>query len=172
MRLLLPALLCIGVIGCGGADTASTRRAEPPPAFAHADHDGDGAVTAAEWDGVGNAFFDAVDRDGSGFLEPDEMRDGFDTVDVDGDRAITPAEAGEVVYRWDADDDGRVSEDEFRAIDWSKTRLDLNGDGKISEEELRRERRAHFSAADRDRDGLFTRAELRAGTPQFTLFRF
>lgn len=152
--------------------------------FRDMDTDHDGVITRSEWRGS-DASFRAHDWNGDNVLSGEELQPGASRRTNNGVNDWTRAEFS----RLDVNGDGRVTEDEwrydlnsFRRADrngddvLSRTEflnagnnqtwesddfdsLDVNGDRRISRDEWRGSRRS-FDLADRNGDGVLTRAEL------------
>lgn len=98
---------------------------------------GDRNVARAEYDGPSRAFA-KYDTDGDGTvtyyeLYPDRMRMAMESME----RNRAAAEDVDVIESMDADDDGRVSREEFKGTDAAWMRLDRNKDGWISQSDAR-----------------------------------
>ena len=140
-----------------------------------ADTDGDGAVTAAEWD----AHFAELDTDGDGTLTGAELPGmrhrqmpagafaGFIAreADADGDGTVTASEYEARIEALDADGDGALSVDELHArrpahapagLPPFLSEHDADGDGKLGVAELQ----VLFAAADADGNGSLAGDEL------------
>jgi len=111
----------IGTVWCHGG---------PPPDPATLieawDQDGDGVIGAEEFKGP-EEHFTHLDADGDGYLTIDELEAG---------RPYPPDGAGGF-KKDDADNDGRVSAEEFSGGDDLFEHLDSNGDGYITRDEAR-----------------------------------
>jgi Ca2+-binding EF-hand superfamily protein len=87
------------------------------------DRDNDGRISTAEWKGP--AYLVArIDRDRDAHLTRDEI-----------DRYVRSVEGATFHERFDLDDDGRVTLDEFAGPPSAFRRLDRNGDGIVSRAE-------------------------------------
>jgi hypothetical protein len=130
---------CLAAFAAG----AETKAAAPPkrPGFvARLDQNGDGKVSAAEFDGPAE-HFKAMDKDHDGFLieseapkgPPPQRRVAPDSVpDQRGKPPARPTRAEEqarFIARLDADGDGRVSAEEFDGPPEHFDEADANGDG-------------------------------------------
>jgi len=131
-----------------------------PPAFRLADLNGDGAVSAAEWEQRIEALFGILDDDASGFVEFEELGRRFGRLDEDGDGLIEIEEMGVLAATADRDGDGGLSDDELAGFDWQATGIDANLDGRISRSEFRRPQRRTFDNFDRDEDDLLQADEV------------
>lgn len=91
--------------------------------FSTWDRDNDGRISTAEWKGP--AYLVArIDRDRDAHLTRDEV-----------DRYVRSVEGTTFHERFDLDDDGRVTSDEFAGPPSAFRRLDRNGDGVVSRAE-------------------------------------
>jgi Ca2+-binding EF-hand superfamily protein len=165
--------LCAVLVALGSSIAGPAAMGQDPGSsgFDGADADRDGVVTPDEWDQFSSRLFDSVDRDGDGLASADELRQSFDSFDLNGDGVIEGRESPLVIILGDGDGDGRVSPDEFQAIDWNRKALDRDADGAISREEFRNARRDIYDRADFDRSVTLNRSEYE-GAPSLTLFRF
>lgn len=124
-----------------------------------ADDDGDGSVTAAEWD----AWFAGRDGNGDGRLDAEDHAEkghgaegrhgshhGHGRLDADGDGTVDRADIAALVARFDADGDGTLSGTERPQVD--RERHGRHGRGS---------HRGHgfHGELDADKDGAVSRAE-------------
>jgi len=93
--------------------------------FARMDEDSDGAISKEEYRGTDERFA-VVDADGDGRIEPTE----FDAARLD-----RPARRGDFMSRHDANEDGKISIEEFEGKGTRFTKLDQNADGYIDKTE-------------------------------------
>ena len=93
--------------------------------FARMDKDGDGGITAEEFRGTDERFAE-VDTNGDGRIEATE----FDSA-----RPDRMGRKGDFMGRHDANEDGKITAEEFMGKDTRFTKLDRNGDGYIDETE-------------------------------------
>jgi Ca2+-binding EF-hand superfamily protein len=166
-----------GYPGKGGPHTA---------ALHHGDADGDGAISAAEW----QALFANLDANSDGQLSGDELPGrgyhrglpaaaiaGFIALDADadGDGTVTMSEFEARIAALDSDGDGALSMAElhmrrpwapeasrrggFDGLPPFLSEHDADGDGKLSVAELQ----VLFGAADADGDGSLAGDELGRG---------
>ena len=101
----------------------------------NADKNGDGKIDRDEWPGRAETF-DRLDRNGDGVIDEVEMPGGRG--DGPGGRfgQMDPGQRWQAMLeRFDANDDGRISEDEFEGPDKVFGFLDRNNDGVITEDE-------------------------------------
>ncbi|MGH9768320.1 MAG: hypothetical protein ACREAB_12870 [Blastocatellia bacterium] len=87
------------------------------------DTDNDGAISRDEWKGAPKAF-DRIDRNNDGSLSIEE---------------VAPAGRNQGkgrIKQMDANNDGKISRDEWRGRDKAFGRLDANNDGVITREEI------------------------------------
>lgn len=170
-NVLFAALAGLILLAATTAHAQRQGRGFGAPPFLKADTNGDGVITAAEW----SALFKTLDADHNGKLEGAELP---------GPRHGAPpqgAAAYLLSHGADADGDGQVTLDEFRA---HIAKLDADGDGALSAEELPLHpfrgpggagapaKRAlgglppFLAAADTDHDGKLELAELEAAFNQ------
>ncbi len=148
--------------------------------FKKADTNGDGAVTLEEIQDVAPTFpaerFQAIDHNRDGRIDAKELQRM---------KRATQAKAGDLFKRADANEDGHVTLDEFRAVapkmDESRfAQLDRNGDGGITLNELIRQHPPQsasdpgkrFRKADKNGDGKVSYDELTTQMPDLTQERF
>ena len=147
-----------------GQDTEAT-------GFDEVDANHDGVINLEEWDQFSSRLFDGIDKDGDGEGSPEELGQAFETFDYNKDGVIDGDESPLVIILGDDDGDGRVSPDEYDAIDWTRDSIDANRDGRVSREEFKNARREVYDQADFDRSTTLGRSEYN-GAPGLTLFRF
>ncbi len=143
----------------------------PPPSasFALVDSNADDYVDRAEWEAHGDKVFVTVDKDASGALTEAEPGESFAAFDADKDGVISPNELD--LPELDKDGDGVISRNEWDgSVPFD--RLDANRDGQISDDEFRASRAGNFTALDADVDERVSRIELTPSAPRFALFRF
>ena len=175
MRGSVYVLLLATLTGCS-ATTAPTGGAEEAdvasiaPAFARADRNGDGLLSASEWTTDSAILFDQLDLNHDQAVDAVELRESFEILDRDGDGVIEREEVGGLVERGDVDGDGRLSPAEFEQLDWERLSADLNGDGRISREEFYFTRDQVFLAPDSNRDRRLGYREI--DPVRFPVFRF
>ncbi len=106
------------------------------------DKDNDGKVSKDEFPGPAEHFSN-IDKNGDGFVTADEVQAGRPprmggTQGTPGQMDGTgPKGMGQnFIRRFDKDNDGKVSKDEFSGRTDRFTRLDKNGDGFITEDEM------------------------------------
>ena len=139
--------------------------------FDEVDANHDGVINLEEWDQFSSRLFDGIDKDGDGEGSPEELGQAFETFDYNKDGVIDGDESPLVIILGDDDGDGRVSPDEYDAIDWTRDSIDANRDGRVSREEFKNTRREVYDQADFDRSTTLGRSEYN-GAPGLTLFRF
>ncbi|NUM56962.1 MAG: EF-hand domain-containing protein [Candidatus Hydrogenedentes bacterium] len=201
--LLLAGALAVAAVA-GHADDAATAKQKPAKRAApdKIDADGDGRVSFDEvkavFPNITEAKFKARDKNGDGYLSPDE-RVISDPKPKPG-AAPAPArmpggEPGQLFKKADRDQDGRVTWEEVHALaprfpEERFRQLDANSDGAITTDELPSARDrgaiptkpgdigkdtsvAQFARkADTDRNGLITYEEMQAVYPKFPRERF
>ncbi|WP_084615387.1 EF-hand domain-containing protein [Roseivivax isoporae] len=106
--------------------------------FSRLDANGDGTVSAEEFEDPAGARFAAADADGDGELTAEEMAAQAETMRV----ARRDARIARMIERLDSDGNGTLS---------------------LAEVESRRDRGAMFDRLDTDGDGALSREEMRAG---------
>jgi len=113
--------------GAGGGQRGQGMR---PPSFEELDKDKDGKISKSEWPGPAQAF-DAMDTNHDGFVDRDEFN---------AYRAKTMAtRMGEGFIRYlDANQDGKVTREEFGKLVQLFDALDQDHDGMLTQEELNR----------------------------------
>jgi Ca2+-binding EF-hand superfamily protein len=140
------------------------RKRDPGVIIQRLDRNGDGKIGKDEIEAAperARQYLGRADRNGDGEITKDEMpragagrpRKGNDGGPPKGEPGKTPA-AGDERNRKFAKGAG----DGMPAL----KRLDVNGDGRISRDEAKGPLAASFDAADADKDGFLTEAELRA----------
>jgi hypothetical protein len=115
--------IMVATAGLIAAAISFSARARRPSPVERLDTDNDGTVDLAEAKKAGGALFDKLDADKNGTLDIKELhgrlsRRAFATADPDKDKTLTKDEyLAAVEQRFkaaDADNDGSVSETEFR----------------------------------------------------------
>jgi Ca2+-binding EF-hand superfamily protein len=112
----------------------------------------DGKVSLKEFEAKSSPMFEKLDSNGDGTITPKEhkaaKRERFARMDVNGDGVLTPEDKKQRYKQkrskmerglapLDADQDGRISRDEFVKTDSPMfTHFDQNGDGKITRKEI------------------------------------
>jgi Ca2+-binding EF-hand superfamily protein len=91
------------------------------------DKDGDGRISAAEWQGPAG-MFSRLDADRDGYLSPGEISRNRRQ-----DRPVGPNRPNPRGV--DADNDGKISRDEWKGAGDKFVRMDANGDGYITSDE-------------------------------------
>jgi hypothetical protein len=131
---VLPAAAALAALALLAAcQPTPPSRAPLPPVAAAADLDGDGVLSADEWDAAGDALYDALDADRSGDLTYAEIRAGEARLRAADDPPLDPA----LLERW-------------------AVRTDRDGDGRVTRAEWAAARREIFADADRDRNRFVT----------------
>ncbi|MDZ4064396.1 MAG: EF-hand domain-containing protein, partial [Coriobacteriia bacterium] len=104
--------------------------------FTELDADGDGKVTKAEAEAGHKTRFAAIDKNGNGVLEPEEIAAHREAKKAGG-MGLREAR----ILRMDLDGDGKITAAEFAQhhAGWFE-RVDVNGDGVVTLEELRSQR--------------------------------
>ena len=143
-KIVLGSLAVAALAGLAfGAANADNRGAGPiggmgeRPTFSELDADGDGSITIAEIRARASARFAESDTDGDGKLTAEELTAAvaaraaeraavgmarmIEWRDTDGDGMLSEAELGgdtgpRIFMRLDADDDGKISAEEFAAM--------------------------------------------------------
>jgi Ca2+-binding EF-hand superfamily protein len=121
----------------------------------------------------------AFEHGGPGFAPGFGPMEMFEQFDRDDDGRVTRAEAEQFrndrLARFDADGNGRLSLDEYRAL-WMDAmniamvrafqRHDVDGDGAVTVEEFARPVERMFAHLDRNRDQIIDPSELRPPKPR------
>lgn len=116
--------------------------AEIEDIFRTEDTNGDGAISVEEARAAAPATFRRIDQDGNGSVTVDEI--AAYTVAEGGTDMVWPAEvlasvAQKTLEYWDANRDGKVSEQEYVEVTVALLLLaDTNGDRQVTREELQR----------------------------------
>ncbi|MFW5868104.1 MAG: EF-hand domain-containing protein [Armatimonadota bacterium] len=128
--------------------------------FDRLDANQDGKIDADEFKGPDEAFA-RMDRNGDGFITRDELggegdRPGFGRPGNYGQRGdVDPTERWQkMLERFDANEDGKISAEEFQGAEKVLRFLDANNDGEVTEDEAmqagnRRGERAPIDPAER-----------------------
>jgi Ca2+-binding EF-hand superfamily protein len=120
-----------------------------PKFFAEADSNGDGKVTQAEAQALGETRFAATDTDNDGYLTQEEIRESFKA--HRGDRA---AHAQEKFAKKDKNSDGKLTADEVPRMPAEVfKKIDANGDGGLTPTELQEAWKARHEAKSQGKDG-------------------
>lgn len=102
--------------------------------FKRIDTNGDGVISKDEILAARQRLFSRLDRNGDGVIDKDEIDTARDAIM---DRAeAAEARLGNAMRRVDANSDGKISQDEFRASTPLFDLADRNGDGKLSPDEI------------------------------------
>ncbi|MGE0430777.1 MAG: EF-hand domain-containing protein [Planctomycetota bacterium] len=111
-----------------------------------ADKDGDGRLSAYEFQGVETAaIFEFLDADNDGHLMPAELRVYMrEHLPVAAAREVLDKPLDKLMRKHDKNRNGSVTADEFRGRDEDFKRIDADGDGTISRDEMRGEARREF----------------------------
>lgn len=143
--LLAAALAGTTIAGSACAQTAPEAPRAAPRGMARADGDGDGRVSKAEYIARADARFARMDKNGDGQVSADEMAPRREAAAAPavpaGTDTATPAPAApmrsRMLERLDANHDGVVSRDEYRAqVGERFDRLDTNHDGFLDQSEM------------------------------------
>ena len=174
LRPILAGGLAFGLLaGCAPSPAPGPAPLGPPPEpgvhFTSVDQNADDHVDQPEWESHGERTFDRLDADGSDSVTADEVNAGFDAFDLDGDGVLSPNEVDAAAF--DLNEDGKLSREEWELAN-AHTRIDANGDGQIDRDEFRARRSLNFQRYDVNRDQRVSRIELSEDAPGFTLFRF
>lgn len=122
-----------------------------PGMFERADKDGDGFVTKLEFSDSRVTMFKTIDANADGNLDQDELMKAREAFHQkmgkpmpEGSEAPTGKPRHRFMQRADANEDGKISSEEFAAAgDKMFARLDDNGDGKLAKDEMPRRRKHH-----------------------------
>lgn len=161
--LLAPLAL---LAACAG--TERTDLLPPPTTFALLDANGDGAITAEEWELHGSMVFLSLDANGDQKVTNKEMGRGYAAFDADRNGSLTREEFDMPLI--DLDRDGVITEKEWHdhlIVDG----LAFQRDGSVSAQSFRVRRKLLFDSLDSNATGQLTAEDLREDTPGFTLMR-
>ena len=102
--------------------------------FAQIDANADGQITQAELDAFAAGRFDAIDTNGDGSIDADELIAARSAQN----EARAKARAEKMIERADENGNGVLEQEEMKQRDSNKMieRLDKDGDGSISEQEF------------------------------------
>jgi Ca2+-binding EF-hand superfamily protein len=126
---LLAALLVgLAPLSAASAQDASGR------VFQRIDANGDGVISKDEIVAARDRRFQRLDKNRDGMIDRDEVDAARDAIMDRADAA--QARLGNAWRRMDANGDGKVSEEEFRASTPLFDLVDRNGDGKLSADEI------------------------------------
>lgn len=168
---VVACVLGLTVVACAPHAAKEHEQKVGQGVFESVDINKDSIITPREWDHHSFHLFLDIDKDIDGRLSPDELDKSFTTLDQNGDGRIDTLEAPFLAGAADANGDHFVNRAEFEAFDWAKYKVDANNDGKVSAEEFRRARRELFNESDFDRDGRIEPVEL-DDSARIILFRF
>jgi len=143
----------------GGGDTTSSNRSNREMRFPQYDTNRDGRVSRSEWRGTAGAFR-VRDWNRDGVLSGEEVRMGAyppeDSLEAQ-DYRMVPNDRFDYL---DANNDGRITENEWDGSLATFDRLDNNRDGRLSRAELGSVRTpTPFASIDANRDGRLTLGE-------------
>lgn len=118
---------------------ASAAHAQPGGGMRSPDADGDGVITAAEYEASALQRFERLDANKDGFIDAAEIeaiRQRF--AQMGGGGGGGPSRMLTALAGQDADKDGKVSKDEALASSRAQfAAADKNGDGKLTSDEFR-----------------------------------
>lgn len=150
MRMWVLAAACAACGAAGAAGTWNGR--QPDRIFQKLDLNGDGVVDKSELEAARRAAFARADSDHDGYITEAEAQSLFQELRAQGaagQRPLyrgriagrQPAEQANLLARFDANGDGRVSEVEFVGLAHPfGARFDGNGDGIITKVEMEQAR--------------------------------
>jgi Ca2+-binding EF-hand superfamily protein len=139
------------------------RRQGPREMHQRLDTDGDGKISREEWSRRPEGFA-RMDKNGDGFLTPDEMRPGRFQRQGAGRRGPR---------MMDQNGDGQIARDEWKGPAEVFDRLDANRDGSITREEFKagrqhdRRGKHGLRSMDQDQNGQITREEWKGQAELF-----